>query len=502
MSLHQALAATWLLLEIAIAYAFGLAIYRLYVHPLRSIPGPKLFAVSGFPLAIELYIRGLFNKDVLQLHEKYGDIVRTGPNHLSLNGSIAWPEVFGHGRSGQPEFSHWRDFYTGGDKYHQSLFVADRENHRRHRRLMAHAFSDAAIKEQETLVTKYVDMLFDHLRKHAAQQTPSDMVKWYNFTTFDIIGDLVFGEPFECLASSNYHSWVAMIFGSIKAGSGMLAFKRMPLLGAAQSLTVSKENVRMLAEHKAMSKEKVERRLALGPAPDGRKDIMTYILRHNDEKGMSRQEIISNSELLIVAGSETTATALSGLTYYISTNRHALEAVQQEVRAAFRTEDEITMASTAHLKYLFACIEEAMRMYPPVVETPPRISPGALVGGHYIPKGTFITVHQWAVHRYSKNFALPNEFRPERWLSPDHPRYDPQFSADNKASFQPFSFGPRNCIGKNLAYAELRLIAARFFWNFDFVLQPESAHWPDVQRSYTVWEKIPLMVQLNQVERN
>lgn len=368
-------------------YAIGLAIYRLYMHPLRKIPGPKLYAVSGFPLAIENQIRGIFNKDVLKLHNKYGDIVRTGPNHLSMNGVVGWPEVFGHTRSGGQEFGHWLEFYQAGDKMHRSIFAADRDDHRRQRRLMAHAFSDAAIKEQEVLVKKYVDLLFTHLREDAAQQKPTDMVKWYNFTTFDIIGDLVYGEPFNCLAASDYHPWVSNIFGGLKAGSQMLAFMRMPLLRAAIQLLVSKEDIQKRVDHKIMSKEKVERRLALGQAPNGRKDIMTYILRHNDEKGMSHIEMLGNSEVLIVAGSETTATVLSGLTYYMATNPQALKTVQQEVRAAFSSEEEITMSSTAHLKYMFACIEEAMRLYPAVVETPPRISPGEFVDGHWVPKG-------------------------------------------------------------------------------------------------------------------
>ncbi|KAH8632599.1 Isotrichodermin C-15 hydroxylase [Alternaria alternata] len=463
MSLHQSLAATLLLLEIAVVYAVGLAIYRVYFHPLRKIPGPKHYAVSGLPLAIENSFKGLFTKKVLRFHEKYGDIVRTGPNHVSMNGTIGWPEVFGHSRGGRPEFSHWHDFYQIGDKSNKSLFPADRESHRRQRRLLAHAFSDAAIKEQEALIKQYVDKLFVQLRIEAAKKEPVDMLKWYNFTTFDIIGDLVFGEPFHCLDNSDYHPWIAMIFAGIRAGSGMIALLKMPLLRWALPLLVSKEDIQRRNEHKAMSKVKTERRIALGPTPNGRKDIMTYILRHNDEKGMSHEEILGNSDALIIAGSETTATALSGLTYWITTNPQALKNVQEEVRAAFSTEEEITMVSTGQLKYLNACLEEAMRMYPPVVETPPRISPGEYVNGHYIAQG---------------------------------------FSADKKGAFQPFSFGPRNCIGKNLAYAELRLIASRFFWNFDIALQPESNNWPDKQRVFTLWEKVPLMVQLKPVQRS
>lgn len=414
---HQLLAFIWLLLELvrilglcayllsnsspkSFLYTFCAAIYRLYFHPLSRIPGPKLFAISGLPLAVDNQFRGLFNRTVLKFHETYGDIVRVGPNHLSMDGTIAWPEVFGHGRGGRPEFSHWNDFYQSGDSSNLSLLTADRESHRRQRRLMAHAFSDAAIKEQEMLVKQYVDKLFVQLRKHADQQEPTDMVKWYNYTTFDIIGDLAFAEPFGCLDSSDYHPWVAMIFSGIRASARIHALLKFPFLGAVLQLMTSKEDEQKRIESKTMSREKAERRVALGAAPDGRKDIMTYILRHNDEKGMSHAEILGNAEALIVAGSETTASALSGLTYYITTNPQALRRLQQEVRTAFSSEKEITLSSTAHLTYLHACIEEALRVYPPAAETPPRISPGEYVSGFYIPKGvsriSFSTVLRWS----------------------------------------------------------------------------------------------------------
>lgn len=388
---------------------------------------------------------------------------------------------------------------------------------------MSHGFSNAAIKEQAPLIDKYVEKLFAQFRKDAELQKPTDMLKWFNFTTFDIIGDLVFGESFSCLDNGESEA-VDGIFNTIKVNSRIYVLLKMPWLSWARGLLISKEETQMRNEQKKMSKEKAEQRVALGPTPDGRTDIMTYILRHNDEKGMSHGEILGNSDALIIAGSETTATALSGLTYYITTNPQALERVQREVREAFNSEQDITITSTGHLKYFNACIEEAMRLYPPVAETPARLSPGEFVNNHWIPKGvsctfkfrahndqiltntlppqTFITIHQWADYHNPNNFALPNDFRPERWLSPDHPFYDPQFSADKKSAFEPFSYGPRNCIGKNLAYAELRLIMAKLFWNFDFVLQPESHAWPDKQRAFTVWEKIPLMVQLKQVESN
>jgi cytochrome P450 len=74
---------------------------------------------------------------------------------------------------------------------------------------------------------------------------------------------------------------------------------------------------------------------------------------------------------------------------------------------------------------------------------------------------------------------------------------------DKKATLQPFSFGPRNCIGKNLAYAELRLILARMIWNFDLSLSNASNSDRDTwveQLNYVLVEKLPLKVRLALVQ--
>ena len=102
---------------------------------------------------------------------------------------------------------------------------------------------------------------------------------------------------------------------------------------------------------------------------------------------MSREELMNTSELLIIAGSETTATLLSGLTYCLLQTPQVYAKVQEEVRSAFQSADEITLTSTGQLPYLQACIEEALRMYPPVpIALPRRTKPeGDMIGGIFVP---------------------------------------------------------------------------------------------------------------------
>lgn len=101
---------------------------------------------------------------------------------------------------------------------------------------------------------------------------------------------------------------------------------------------------------------------------------------------------------------------------------------------------------------------------------------------------------QYAVFRSPFNFKDPDSFIPERWAE-DNDKY----ASDKKEALQPFSYGPRNCIGRNLANIEMRLILAKMIWHFDVELTEEALGWPDKQMIYTSWEKIPLMIKLHPI---
>lgn len=159
---------------------------------------------------------------------------------------------------------------------------------------------------------------------------------------------------------------------------------------------------------------------------------------------MSMEETYVCAQVLIVAGSETTATALTGATSLLLENAEALKRLTAEIEDRFGSEDDITIQSTAELPYLSAVVQESLRMCPPGPAVFPRVVPegGRVVCGQFVPGGFTVGVHQLAADRSSRNFADPESFLPERWLGDLH------FVKDDKAACQPFSYGPRNCIGK------------------------------------------------------
>lgn len=86
-------------------------------------------------------------------------------------------------------------------------------------------------------------------------------------------------------------------------------------------------------------------------------------------------------------------------------------------------------------------------------------------------KQTVISVYQWATFRNPDKFVDPDSFHPERWLPETHPRHDAKYANDNRAVFKPFSYGPRDCIGKNLTYSEIRVIISRILFRCNFELE-------------------------------
>ncbi|KAI4152136.1 MAG: hypothetical protein L6R39_001887 [Caloplaca ligustica] len=375
--------------------------------------------------------------------------------------------------------------------------VANHPDHARIRKLLSHAFSETALREQEPILTQYFDLLVSRLKEHIDGPTAGkvDIMSWYTFTTFDIIGDLVYGHSFQALENGRYHIWMRYRFQSIKY-LGIVRFAaHYPAIArifkTVRSAIPSVAHLRK--SHFDFIRKHTEGRL---DRDTDRKDFTTYILRHNDERGMTREEIISTARVLLIAGSETTATLLSGATYYLLTNPEILGKLQAEIRGTFQAENDITLQSLSNsclLPYLEAVLTESLRMYPPVPANLPRITgPGGdVVDGRFVPANTSVGVHQWAAFQSSDNFTDPSSFIPERWL-PEAPE---RYRSDNRPALQPFSMGPRNCLGKNLAYLEMRSILVRILWNFDITLCEESHGWSD-QKSYILWDKPPLWVKL------
>lgn len=235
-------------------------------------------------------------------------------------------------------------------------------------------------------------------------------------------------------------------------------------------------------------------------------------------------------------------------------NRDKYKKLVDEVRGTFKSASEISWATVKDLLYLNAVNQEVLRICAPVPTNLCRVVPpgGAVIDGRPVPGGvsllsfpplSFAPYHQltppkttvslspWAATHLPLNFSRPLDFLPERWLfyssntsnspnsshlyssKPSVPRPNQsEFTTDKPHASQPFSHGPRGCIGKNLTNIEQRLIMAHLVWHFDLEIpegeteQKENEKWDskgDMEglKAWLVWQKPALWVRLRVVDR-
>ncbi len=271
-----------------------------------------------------------------------------------------------------------------------------------------------------------------------------------------------------------FHEWVSMIYETVKAGAYEQATRRFASAGSLTQTLLLKlipaKKRWYRSEHLRRSREKCYQRLENGNS--NHRDFIWYILKQKDKHDLKQDEVVVNSALFIVAGSETTANLLSGLFARLIWNPDKYQKLKDEIRSSFTDESQMTNDNLMKLPYMNACIEEGLRIHPPVPTGLLRTVPkdGDTIDGMWVPGGTSVAVSSWAAAHNPKNFQDCDSFVPDRWLSD-------AYDQDNKKGMQPFSLGPRGCIGKHLSYMEMRLILGRLLWNFDVVSTDGAWQW-------------------------
>ena len=159
---------------------------------------------------------------------------------------------------------------------------------------------------------------------------------------------------------------------------------------------------------------------------------------------------------------------MAGCFYYLARHAEARAKVTTEVRAAFSTADEIRLGNKlTSCVYLRACVDESLRMSPPVGGALWReVCEGGLnIHGNMIPRGYDVGIGIYAIQHNPAYYPDPFTYRPERWIVGEKTTQEEVVRA--KDAFSAFSIGPVGCVGKNLAYAELMLTMARVLYALD-----------------------------------
>lgn len=374
-----------------ILYQIALIVYNVFFHSLSKYPGPRFAAASQIPCALNT-VRGRLPQWAKELHDQFdSDVVRISPRELSFINPSAWKDIHGN-RPGHLSFEKDPAVYKKPPNAIPSLLTANRVDHARMRRILGHAFSDRASREQEPVLESFVDLLIKRLHEQVegANQGIVDISKWFKWLSFDIAGDLSFGESFDCLQNQDLHPWAEMVSGFLKADVILGACNRFYALQRILPYLVPRKVKQMMNDHWAATTEKLSRRLKLGAQ---RPDFISPIIKYNEQgKGLTEGEIQSNASLFIVAGSDTTATLLTGTIFYLLQNPEVLKKLAEEICGTFSTEKEINSQSVTRLPYMIACLDETSRVYPTVLTGQAVIVPpdGDIVGEDWIPGGVCV----------------------------------------------------------------------------------------------------------------
>ncbi|PBP23483.1 cytochrome P450 [Diplocarpon rosae] len=375
-----------------------------------------------------------------------GPIVRIAPNHLSFGSHGAQKAIYGFNTRTGPSMAKDPVFFTPEVDHSMNIInETDREEHTRMRRMLSFAFSNSNLLENEDVLVRRTD---DFVRTIAALGRPEaearrgfNLVQQFNYVTFNIMGEPTRGmrgrdsrhnqvgarPGAPCARASQpeiehrYH-WADVIVNTTYMNDVMRAVCVVPGLFSFLEWLKPEHMRKTLYQHAAYATEHTEWRLE---STSTRRDFMHHILTSRGPRP-STLEIGSHFNVIMMAGAVTTATFLSGVTYYLGHNKAALSRLQRELRARFQSLSEITSRDLMECVYLNAVVEEGLRIYPPAGAAHlSRIVPpgGCEIEGEWIPGG--VRIHRrWTLPCHTKGRA-GNEVE-QSWAEADclYPRLE------------------------------------------------------------------------------
>ena len=367
---------------------------------MAKFPGPRLSAISRLPF-VRAHVKGKLHDYFVDLHARYGPIVRVAPDELTTIDPSAWKEVYQR-RPGLPKDPFALTTPPNGS---HTLFTAEGHVHQRIRRTFADAFSDKAIREQARCIESFVDLLISRLRRDVIEvgNGSVDVAKYYGYMTIDVMGELCLGESFHSLEGNNEHTWIMGFFLGAKFGSLMSSFARFYPFDQILSWVFLQMTSKIRQKNMKFGHDMITRRLSKGDLGSGRSDIISPVIGNIIEakdgptksKGITRDELDVNLLAMLMAGSQLSTTALAASTYYLIRFPETMERLKQEIHSCFSSEKDITIVSTLGMPYLEAVVSETLRMHHATPSDPkPRVIPagGLEVAGYMVPGGVRLSL--------------------------------------------------------------------------------------------------------------
>ncbi|KAF7713894.1 Cytochrome P450 monooxygenase [Penicillium ucsense] len=490
------------LLTTAALYEVSRIVYNVFLHPLRSFPGPWLAgATSSWKAYKEVIKKQTLAQELFALHEKYGNIVRIAPNELHFGTPSAFHDIYNSSKRWDKDPGLYR---TPGVASGSFVFLKYAQAKER-REVLLPIFSKKAIKGLEHLVWRNATRLASSINNITATKSSVDLLYAFRSFTLDTIMCFTFG---GCVNALDAPAFSDPIILAMDASLKMLPFlKNFPMIrdlifAVPPSLVMRfVPNAEALAPRLYQVRDLIQQQLkGVLNCPSNLDQVPHQTLFHRmlDPQAYRSKELPDLTALqdegftLIFAGANTVADSLLMGHWHAMQNRVLLANLRREVLAIWPDlEIQPSLSDLESLPLLTATLKEALRFIPSGVSLTRVVPPGgAIIAGSHIPGGTTVGMAILHVHQAAEVWGEDVlDFRPERWFentTENTTRSSETGDAEVVGSMSalrsdldhwlvPFSRGPRMCFGMNLAWAELYIAFATMVRNFDMTIDGTTA---------------------------
>lgn len=375
------------------------------------------------------------------------------------------------------------------------LLAAQGNRWKRLRTISSQSFSNSSLRKMQGIVEDSSLELIRHIEKRTADGEQIDMLRFYQEFTMDVIGRVAMGQRDTQMFKNPLVDVVREIFcGSRK--NLMLICQVFPVIGQLiRDITfkIPKIPAFKLYMHirDVVLKRKAQRDLEMekGAEPgepqdfidlflDARSDDLDFSQEAREDftrrgwkisKELSTDEVVGQCFLFLIGGFDTTALALSYVTYLLALHPEIQKKVQEEVDREFGQED-VEFDKLGRLKYMDCVIKETLRLYPLAsISNARKCMRTTTINEIEIEAGVYVQMDTWSLH-YDPTIWGDDvkEFIPERWTSSEN-------AAEHKGAYLPFGLGPRQCIGMRLAVMEQKILMTHILKKFTFETGSKTA---------------------------
>ncbi|SLM41105.1 cytochrome p450 [Lasallia pustulata] len=456
-----------LLASLIFAILIGGSVYRLYFHPLASYPGPKLAALTlWYEFYYDCIKGGQYTFEIGRMHKKYGPIIRISPHELHVNDPSFINELYAGGNKRRDKYY----FYARQFGPSKNIFgTVPHDLHRARRAALSRFFSKASVAKLEPLIVNTVQKLCAQIETYAGTGKPVELSTAFSCMTTDIVTEYAFARsPHFCDSPTFEPNFKKAIL----KGTGLVPFvKQFPwIMPLAKAMPVSVtshmdpqlgayviylNSIKTQIIH--VMEEQTEKKNQNAAHPTIFHELLQGDLPE-EEKELDR--LWAEGQLVVGAGTETTAWALSVMMFYLLADPTILSRLVEELVTAIPDPSQLPSGAVlTQLPFLITVISEGLRLSYGAATRLQRVSP--LTSLHfkssdgkvesYIPPGTPVGMTSVHIHQNPDIFPDPLAFIPERWMNDQNRKREDRLDR----YLLSFSKGSRQCLGMNLAYTEL-----------------------------------------------